>query len=93
MSVITLSFAKKGDMWESAPINSQGGDIRVRVHKNGPYPVEVHVSIDGVEEYLFHDDFGHDEEKCEITLMGVMNGQHIKLLSRSEFTLLKIMEA
>lgn len=93
MSVITLSFAKNGEMWETAPIVSQGGDIRVRIHKSGPYPVEVRVSIDGVEEYLFHDDFGLDEDKCEITFLGVMSGQHIKLCSRSEFTLVKIMEA
>lgn len=92
MAVVNISFAKNGDAWETAPIKSLGGDIRVRVHKAGPYPVEVLVSIDGVEEYLFHDDFGLDEKKCEITLLGVMTGQHIKLCSRSEFELVKIME-
>jgi hypothetical protein len=92
MAVVNLVFSKNGDLWETLPINSRGGDIRVRVHKSGPYPVEVLVSIDGVEEYLFHDDFGLDEEKCEVTLMGVMAGQHIKLSCRSEFTLVKVME-
>lgn len=92
MAVLNVSFEKRGDMWETAPINAQGGDIRVRVHKAGPYPVEVLVSIDGVEEYLFHDDFGLDEDKCEITLLGVMGGQRLKLRCRSEFTLVKMME-
>ena len=92
MAVENISFTKNGTVWETIPIISIGGDIRVRVHKAGPYPVEVRVSIDGVEEYLFHDDFGLDEKKCEITLLGVMTGQHIKLCSRSEFELVKIME-
>lgn len=92
MAVVNISFNKNGTLWETVPIKSVGGDIRVRVHKAGPYPIEVHVSIDGVEEYLFHDDFGLDEEKCEITLLGVMEGQYIKLCCRSEFQLVKIME-
>ena len=92
MEVVNVSFAKNGAVWETVPIISTGGDIRVRVHKAGPYPVEVFVSIDGVEEYLFHDDFGIDEEKCEITLLGVMNNLYIKLCCRSEFELVKIME-
>ena len=92
MSVNNLTYAQNGNVWETAPIVSRGGDIRVRVHKSGPYPVEVLVSIDGEEEYLFHDDFGLDENKCEVTLLGVMAGQHIKLCCRSEFTLVKIME-
>ncbi len=93
MSVVNVSFAKNGNRWETLPIVGKGGDIRVRVHKSGPCPVEVYVSIDGVEEYLFHDDFGMDDEKCEITLLGVMSGQHVKLLCRSEFTLVKVMES
>ena len=93
MEVINVSFAKNGAVWETVPIISTGGDIRVRVHKAGPYPVEVLVSIDGVEEYLFHDDFGFDENKCEITMLGVMPGQHIKLCCSSELELVKILEA
>lgn len=93
MEVVNISFGKNGSVWETVPIKSIGGDIRVRIHKAGPYPVEVFVSIDGVEEYLFHDDFGLDEKKCEITLLGVMAGQHIKLRCRSEFELVKILEA
>ncbi|MBQ2366740.1 MAG: hypothetical protein II296_00285 [Bacteroidaceae bacterium] len=92
MAVVNISFAKNGDAWETAPIKSLGGDIRVRVHKAGPYPVEVLVSIDGVEEYLFHDDFGLDEDRCEITLLGVMSNLYIKLRCRSEFELVKILE-
>ena len=93
MAVVDISFAENNGVWETVPIKSLGGDIRVRVHKSGPYPVEVFVSIDGVEEYLFHDDFGIDEEKCEITLLGVMSGLYIKLRCRSEFKLVKILEA
>lgn len=93
MSVINLSYTNDGEIWETVPIKSIGGDIRIRVHKCGPYPVEVLVSIDGVEEYLFHDDFGMNEEKCEVTLGGVMSRLYIKLRSRSEFTLVKIMES
>ncbi len=93
MEVVNISFGKNGAVWETVPIISTGGDIRVRVHKAGPYPVEVFVSIDGVEEYLFHDDFGIDENKCEITLLGVMPGQHIKLCCNSELELVKILEA
>lgn len=93
MAVVDISFAENNGVWETVPIKSLGGDIRVRVHKTGPYPVEVFVSIDGVEEYLFHDDFGIDEEKCEITLLGVMSGLYIKLRCRSEFKLVKILEA
>ena len=92
MAVINLTYAKNGNVWETEPIVSRGGDIRVRVHKSGAYPVEVLVSIDGEEEYLFHDDFGLDEDRCEVTLLGVMAGQHIKLSCRNEFTLVKIME-
>lgn len=92
MAVVNISFSKNDAVWETVPIKSIGGDIRVRVHKEGPYPVEVHVSIDGVEEYLFHDDFGIDEDKCEITLIGVMTGQYIKLCCRSELKLVKILE-
>ena len=93
MAVVNISFEENDNIWETGPIKSIGGDIRVRIHKAGPYPVEVFVSIDGVEEYLFHDDFGVDEKKCEITLLGVMPGQHIKLCSRSKFELVKILEA
>ena len=92
MAVENISFTKNGTVWETIPIISIGGDIRVRVHKAGPYPVEVRVSIDGVEEYLFHDDFGLDEDRCEITLLGVMSNLYIKLRCRSEFELVKILE-
>ena len=54
--------------------------------------MNVMVSIDGDEEYLKYDDFGLDELKCEVTIEGAMRGQHIRLASRSEFTLLKCME-
>ncbi len=93
MSVVNIPFAKNGKRWETDPIVGKGGDIRVRVHKCGPFPVEVHVSIDGEEEYLFHDDFGMDDEKIEITMLGVMAGQHLKLVCRSEFTLVKVLES
>ena len=92
MSMVNIPFEKNGKRWETAPIVGKGGDIRVRVHKCGPFPVEVHVSIDGEEEYLFHDDFGMDDEKIEITMLGVMAGQHLKLVCRSEFTLVKVLE-
>ena len=92
MVVRSISFEKNGDMWKSAPLVCRGGDIRLRVHKCGPYPVNVMVSIDGDEEYLKYDDFGLDELKCEVTIEGAMRGQHIRLASRSEFTLLKCME-
>ena len=92
MGIKRLSFANNGDTWESAPIECAGGDIRLRVHKRGPYPVDVLVSLDGVEEYIKYDDFGLDELRCEITIEGPMPGQHIKLASRSEFTLLKYLE-
>ena len=92
MVVRSISFEKNCDMWESAPLVCRGGDIRLRVHKCGPYPVNVMVSIDGDEEYLKYDDFGLDELKCEVTIEGAMRGQHIRLASRSEFTLLKCME-
>lgn len=89
MGVISISFVKNGDVWESAPIVCTGGNMRLRVHKRGPYPVNVLVSLDGVEEYIKHDDFGLDELKSEVTVEGAVCGQHIKLVSRSEFTLLK----
>ena len=92
MSVKSIAFAKNGDVWESVPVVCNGGDIRLRVHKRGPYPVEVLVSIDGVEEYIKHDDFGLDELKCEVTVEGAMRGQHLKFVSRSEMTLLKYLE-
>ena len=92
MAVRNLSFSQSGNFWETEPIVSVGGDMRIRLHKKSLYPVDVMVSIDGVEEYLKHDDFGMDEYKCEITLEGVMSAQRIKLRSRSEFTLVKILE-
>ena len=92
MVVNIISFAKNGDMWESLPMVCRGGDMRLRGHKCGPYPVNVMVSLDGVEEYIKYDDFGLDELKSEVTIEGAMRGQHIKLVSRSEFTLIKSME-
>ncbi len=79
-------------MWVSAPVQCRGGDVRVRVHKKGPYPVNLLVSIDGEEEYIKYDDFGLDELKCEVTLEGAMRGQHVMLSSRSELLLVKIMQ-
>lgn len=92
MEVKSLAVSRNGNFWETTPLQCAGGDIRVRVHKDGLYPVEILVSIDGEEEYLRHDDFGFDEYKCEITLEGVMPGQFILLRSRSELTLVKILE-
>ncbi len=92
MSVKSISFAKNGDTWESAPIVCGGGDMRLRVHKRGPYPVNVLVSLDGAEEYIMHDDFGLDELKSEVTIEGALRGQHIRLASRSEITLVKCLE-
>ena len=93
MAAVCLEFVQKGGCWESAPLVCKGGDVRVRVHKKGPYPVDVLVSIDGEEEYIKYDDFGLDELKCEVTLEGAMRGQHLKLVSRSELTLLKCLES
>lgn len=92
MVVKSISFAKNSDMWESIPVVCRGGDMRLRVHKCGPYPVNVMVSIDGTEEYIKYDDFGLDELKSEVTIEGAMPGQHVKFVSRSEFTLLKCVE-
>lgn len=92
MAVKQLTIIKNGTFWETTPLQCVGGDIRVRVHKEGLYPVEILVSIDGEEEYLRHDDFGFDEYKCEITIEGVMPGQFLVLRSRSELTLVKTLE-
>lgn len=92
MAVSELKFNKNGSFWQTEPLCCKGGDIRLRVHKNGPYPVDIMVSIDNREEYLRHDDFGFDERMCEVTLEGVMPEQYISLRSRSEFTLVKYME-
>lgn len=92
MAIVNVEFSKNGNCWETVPYKASGGDIRVRVHKAEPYPVEVLVSIDGVEEYLRHDDFGMDALKCEVTMQGVIPGLYIKLRSRGEFTLVKYLE-
>lgn len=92
MAVKELSFQLNGNCWESAPLKCSGGDVRVRVHKKGPYPVDVLVSIDGEEDYIKCDDFGLDDLKCEVTLEGAMRGQYVKFCSRSVFTLIKYME-
>lgn len=92
MAVSRLNFLHNGNFWETEPLKCAGGDIRLRVHKAGPFPVEIMVSIDGEEEYLLQDYFGFDERKSEVTLEGVMPGQFIKLRSRSEFTLVKYLE-
>ena len=92
MAIRNVVLMNCGDRWESEPIVCRGGDMRVRVHKRGPYPVDVMVSIDGAEEYIKYDDFGFDELKCEVTVEGAMRGQHIKLVSRSELTLVKLLE-
>ena len=44
MSVKSIAFEKCGDVWESLPLVCRGGDMRLRVHKKGPYPVDVLVS-------------------------------------------------
>ncbi len=92
MAVKRLDFVFNGHCWETEPLCCSGGDVRLRVHKKGPYPVNIMVSIDGEEEYIKHDDFGFDSLKTEITIEGAMSGQFIKLMSRSEFTLVKYME-
>lgn len=92
MNVNRLGFYKNDGYWETEPLECAGGDVRLRVHKSGPYPVEVMVSIDGDEVFLRHDDFGFDERMCEVTLEGVMPGQYIKLRSRSEFELVKYLQ-
>ena len=92
MAVRNIVFAKCDNCWECEPIVCGGGDIRVRVHKTGPYPVDVLVSIDGIEEYIKYDDFGLDETRSEVPLAGPMRGQFVKLVSRSELTLVKCLE-
>lgn len=92
MAIVSLNFVKNGNCWETEPLVCKGGDVRVRVHKKGPYPVSLLVSIDGEEEFIKHDDFGLDELKCEITIEGAIKGQHIMFGSRSEFTLVKCLE-
>ena len=93
MSVKNVSFSKSADYWITEPIVCNGGDMRVRVHKKGPYPVDVLVSIDGVEEYVKYDDFGLETLKCDANLGRNLPGQHIRLSSRSELTLVKYLEA
>ncbi len=92
MAASKLSFSYNGNFWETEPLKCAGGDIRLRVHKSGFFPVEIMVSIDGEEEYLLHDNFGFDERMSEVTLEGVMPGQFVKLRSRSELTLVKYIE-
>ncbi len=92
MAASKLNFLHNGNLWETEPLQCAGGDIRLRVHKSGPFPVEILVSIDGEEEYILQDYFGFDERMCEVTLEGVMSGQFVKLRSRSEFTLVKYIE-
>ena len=93
MATKILDYYENAGCWESEPLLCNGGDIRLRVHKAGPYPVDVMVSIDGDEEYLRHDDFGYDELMCEVTIEGAMPGQFIKLRSRSAFSLIKYKQA
>ncbi len=92
MAVKNLAITKIGNQWETQPLQCVGGDVRVRIHKEGLFPVELMVSIDGEEEYLRHDDFGFDEYKCEITIEGAIPEQYVKFRSRSELTLVKILE-
>ncbi len=92
MAVNSLNFSLNGNYWESETLKCSGGDLRVRVHKKGPCPVDLLVSIDGVEEYIKYDDFGLDDLKSEVTIERLMTGQFIKFRSRSEFTLIKYME-
>ncbi len=92
MAAKNVFFYRSNDCWETEPIECRGGDVRVRVHKKGPYPVNLLVSIDGEEEYIKYDDFGLDDTKCEVTLEGAMRGQHIMFSSRSELLLVKCMQ-
>ena len=92
MAANSLNIAFNGCCWESEPLCCSGGDVRVRVHKKGPYPVNILVSIDGEEDYIKHDDFGLDSLKNEITIEGAMRGQYIKFSSKSELLLIKYME-
>lgn len=92
MAVKCLNIFHNGTCWETEPLQCVGGDVRLRVHKKGPFPVNLLVSIDGVEEYIKYDDFAIDVPKCEITLEGVMKGQCVKFTSRSELTLVKYLE-
>lgn len=92
MALRSIEYFKSDNCWESMPVRCSGRDMRVRVHKKGPYPVDVLVSIDGLEEYIRYDAFGLDETKCEVTIEGALCGQYIKLASRSEFTLIKCLE-
>ena len=92
MAANSLNISFNGCCWESEPLCCSGGDVRVRVHKKGPYPVNILVSIDGEEDYIKHDDFGLDSLKNEITIEGAMRGQYIKFSSKSELLLIKYME-
>ena len=92
MAANSLNIAFNGCCWESEPLCCSGGDVRVRVHKKGPDPVNILVSIDGEEDYIKHDDFGLDSLKNEITIEGAMRGQYIKFSSKSELLLIKYME-
>lgn len=92
MAVNNLNYYENQGYWVSEPLVCKGGDIRLRVHKKGPYPVDVLVSIDGNEEYLHHDDFGYDELMSEVTIEGAMPGQYIRLRSKSAFSLIKYLQ-
>ena len=93
MAVHNIEFTKDSDYWVTDPIICKGGDMRVRVHKKGPYPVNVLVSIDGEEEYIKHEDFGLESSKCEVTLGHNLPGQHMRFSSRSELLLVKYLES
>ena len=41
MVVKKLEVVKNGYLWESQPVQCVGGDIRVRLHKEGLYPVDM----------------------------------------------------
>ena len=92
MAVNNLNYYENEGSWISEPLLCKGGDVRLRVHKKGPYPVDVMVSIDGNEYYLHHDVFGYDELMSEVTIEGAMPGQYIKLRSRSAFSLIKYIQ-
>lgn len=92
MAAKCLEISFNGGVWETLPLRCSGGDVRVRIHKKGPFPVNLLVSIDGEEEYIKYDDFGLDTPKCEVTLEGVIAGQCVKFSSRSELSLVKYLE-
>lgn len=91
MSVHNVELLYNGSFWETEPFECPGGDVRVRLHKEGLHPVELLVSIDGELEYLPYDILGDGERLCELTLEGVMPGQFIKFRSCCKLKLVRLL--